>query len=80
MYRVLARTWRPQRFDELVGQHHIARALANAVESRRLAHAYIFAGVRGIGKTTVARILAKLGLRDRVQAVVVAYRTGLVTP
>jgi DNA polymerase-3 subunit gamma/tau len=59
MYRVLARTWRPQRFDELVGQHHIARALANAVESRRLAHAYIFAGVRGIGKTTVARILAK---------------------
>jgi len=59
MYRVLARTWRPQRFDELVGQLHVARALANAIESGRLAHAYIFAGVRGIGKTTVARILAK---------------------
>jgi len=59
MYRVLARTWRPQRFDELVGQLHVARALANAIESGRLAHAYIFSGVRGIGKTTVARILAK---------------------
>jgi len=59
MYRVLARKWRPQSFEELVGQQHIARALTNAIESERLAHAYIFAGVRGIGKTTVARVLAK---------------------
>jgi len=59
MYRVLARKWRPQGFAELVGQQHIARALTNAIESERLAHAYIFAGVRGIGKTTVARILSK---------------------
>ena len=59
MYRVLARKWRPQSFEELVGQQHITRALTNAIESERLAHAYIFAGVRGIGKTTVARVLAK---------------------
>jgi DNA polymerase-3 subunit gamma/tau len=59
MYQVLARKWRPQSFEELVGQPHVARALGNAVSSGRLAHAYIFAGVRGTGKTTVARILAK---------------------
>jgi DNA polymerase-3 subunit gamma/tau len=59
MYRVLARKWRPQSFEELVGQQHVARALTNAIETERLAHAYIFAGVRGIGKTTVARVLAK---------------------
>jgi DNA polymerase-3 subunit gamma/tau len=59
MYQVLARKWRPKSFEELVGQQHIARALRNALEQNRLAHAYIFAGLRGIGKTTVARILAK---------------------
>jgi DNA polymerase-3 subunit gamma/tau len=59
MYQVLARKWRPHNFDELVGQRHVAQALTNAVESDRLAHAYIFAGLRGSGKTTVARILAK---------------------
>jgi DNA polymerase-3 subunit gamma/tau len=58
-YRVLARSWRPQNFDELVGQGHVARTLTNAIESERMAHAYLFAGVRGTGKTTVARILAK---------------------
>jgi DNA polymerase-3 subunit gamma/tau len=58
-YQVLARKWRPQRFDELVGQKAVARTLANAVEADRLAHAYVFAGLRGTGKTTVARILAK---------------------
>jgi DNA polymerase-3 subunit gamma/tau len=59
MYQVLARTWRPQTLDELVGQPHVARTLRNALESGRIAHAYVFAGVRGTGKTTVARILAK---------------------
>ncbi len=59
MYQVLARKWRPRTFAELVGQQHVSKTLCNAVESDRLAHAYIFAGLRGTGKTTVARILAK---------------------
>ena len=59
MYQVLARKWRPRTFDELVGQDHVARTLANAIENDRLAHAYVFSGVRGTGKTSAARILAK---------------------
>ena len=59
MYQVLARKWRPQTFDMLVGQPHVARTLTNAIEADRLAHAYIFAGLRGTGKTSAARILAK---------------------
>ncbi|NIM02042.1 MAG: DNA polymerase III subunit gamma/tau [Acidobacteria bacterium] len=59
MYQVLARKWRPADFDELVGQKHVSKTLMNAIESGRLAHAYVFAGLRGTGKTTVARILAK---------------------
>ena len=59
MHQVLARKWRPRVFDEVVGQGQVTRTLANAVESDRLAHAYIFAGLRGTGKTSVARILAK---------------------
>ncbi|MFO7839982.1 MAG: DNA polymerase III subunit gamma/tau [Desulfosalsimonadaceae bacterium] len=58
-YLVLARKYRPQRFDEVVGQEHITRTLLNAISSGRLAHAILFAGPRGTGKTTVARILAK---------------------
>jgi DNA polymerase-3 subunit gamma/tau len=58
-YLVLARKWRPRRFSETVGQEHVLRALVNALESERLHHAYLFAGTRGVGKTTIARILAK---------------------
>ena len=58
-YLVLARKWRPQTFDELIGQEHVSRTLSNAIRSNRVAHAFLFAGVRGVGKTTAARILAK---------------------
>jgi len=59
-YEVLARKWRPQTFDEVVGQDHITRTLKKAVESGRLSHAYMFAGPRGCGKTSTARIMAKV--------------------
>jgi len=58
-YLVLARKWRPQTFDDLVGQEHVSRTLANAIQQNRVAHAFLFTGVRGVGKTTSARILAK---------------------
>ena len=58
-YQVLARKWRPKSFDTLVGQEHVVRALTNALENQRLHHAYLFTGTRGVGKTTIARILAK---------------------
>jgi DNA polymerase-3 subunit gamma/tau len=58
-YVVLARKWRPTRFEDLVGQEHVARTLANAIASGRIAHAFLFTGVRGVGKTTSARLLAR---------------------
>lgn len=58
-YVVLARKYRPKSFDQMVGQEHVVRALSNALEQQRLHHAYLFTGTRGIGKTTVSRILAK---------------------
>ncbi|MCB1623280.1 MAG: DNA polymerase III subunit gamma/tau [Pseudomonadales bacterium] len=58
-YLVLARKWRPKNFTDTVGQTHVLRALSNALEAGRLHHAYLFAGTRGVGKTTIARILAK---------------------
>ncbi len=58
-YQVLARKWRPQVFEDVVGQGHITRTLQNAIASGRLAHAFLFSGPRGVGKTTTARILAK---------------------
>ena len=58
-YTVLARRFRPQAFDDVVGQEHVSRALRNAIRARRVAHAYLFTGARGVGKTSMARILAK---------------------
>jgi DNA polymerase III subunit gamma/tau len=58
-YQVIARKWRPQTFADLVGQEHVTETLANAIKKDRVAHAYIFSGARGVGKTTAARILAK---------------------
>ncbi|HET9662760.1 MAG TPA: DNA polymerase III subunit gamma/tau, partial [Burkholderiales bacterium] len=59
MIQVLARKWRPRTFSELVGQEHVVKALTNALRERRLHHAYLFTGTRGVGKTTLARIIAK---------------------
>jgi len=58
-YEVLARKWRPQVFQDVIGQEHVTQTLTNAIKSDRLAHAYLFSGARGVGKTSVARILAK---------------------
>ncbi|MBS0375410.1 MAG: DNA polymerase III subunit gamma/tau [Proteobacteria bacterium] len=58
-YLVLARKWRPRAFDQLVGQEHVVRALSNALDTGRVHHAFLFTGTRGVGKTTIARLLAK---------------------
>jgi len=58
-YQVLARKWRPKSFQDMVGQQHVLKALTNALDNERLHHAYLFTGTRGVGKTTLARILAK---------------------
>ncbi len=59
-FQVSARKWRPQKFSELVGQEHIVRTLSNAIEMNRVSHAFLFSGTRGVGKTTTARILARV--------------------
>ena len=59
-YKVSARKWRPQKFSELVGQEHIVRTLTNSIELNRISHAFLFSGTRGVGKTTTARILARV--------------------
>lgn len=64
-YEVIARRWRPRTFDEVVGQRHVTETLKNAIATNRLAHAFLFAGPRGVGKTTTARILAKALNCDR---------------
>lgn len=68
-YEVLARKWRPQQFNDVVGQEHVTQTLRNAIMSDRIAHAYLFVGPRGIGKTSIARIFAKaLNCRQRTDA------------
>src|SRR5207245_10397959 len=57
-YQVTARKWRPQTFDDVVEQRHVTRTLRNAIRLGRIAHAYLFAGTRGVGKTTMARVFA----------------------
>ena len=75
-YQVLARKYRPQKFSEVIGQEHVTRTLKNAIEQERTAHGYIFSGHRGIGKTTVARILA-MALNCRSQDHPVAEPCGI---
>src|SRR5213595_4339878 len=58
-YQVIARKWRPQKFEDVTGQEVLTRTLQNAIEHGRLHHAYLFSGARGVGKTTTARLLAK---------------------
>jgi DNA polymerase-3 subunit gamma/tau len=66
-YQVLARKYRPQKFADVIGQEHVTRTLKNAIEQKRIASGYIFSGHRGIGKTTIARILAMaLNCRSKI--------------
>ena len=80
-YQVLARKWRPHTFHQVVGQQHVLKALINSLEQGRLHHAYLFSGTRGVGKTTIARVVAQtycgLGLL-KTPAVIEAKRQDFV--
>ena len=58
-YQVLSRKYRPQKFDEIIGQSHIVNTLINSIDSNRIAHGYLLSGLRGSGKTTIARVFSK---------------------
>ena len=66
-YQVLARKWRPSKFNELVGQEHVGRLLKNSIANESIAHAYLFTGTRGVGKTTAARIFSKTLMCSNLQ-------------
>ena len=77
--QVLARKWRPRNFDTLVGQQHVVKALTHALTHQRLHHAYLFTGTRGVGKTTIARIIAQaLGDNLGQQVVIENHPQGLL--
>ena len=78
-YQALARTWRPRSFDQLVGQQHVVRALRNAMAQGRVHHAMLFTGTRGVGKTTLGRIIAKC-LNCEAQDDITAEPCGLRRP
>ena len=78
-YQVLARKYRPQRFSDVIGQEHVTRTLQNAIAQQRVAHGYIFSGHRGIGKTTIARILA-MALNCRSKPILWRSRAASATP
>ena len=73
-YQVLARTWRPQRFDDLLGQEAVVQTLTNALGSGTIGQAYLFSGLRGVGKTTAARLLAKaVGYKQIADAIAMNF-------
>lgn len=71
-YLVLARKWRPKKFAEVVGQQHVLRALINGLDQDRLHHAFLFAGTRGVGKTTLAESLPNLSIVNKASALLPA--------
>ena len=75
-YQVIARKCRPQTFDEVVGQQHVTRTLTNAIKEKRIAHAFLFTGERGVGKTSVARLIAAGLLLVIASGTVAAFMTG----
>ena len=79
-YQVLARKWRPHNFAEVIGQAHVLKALINALDSGRLHHAYLFTGTRGVGKTTLARVLAKALNCETGSAASLSVCVALVLP
>jgi len=73
-YQVLARKWRPKSFSEVVGQQHVLKILSNALSLGRVHHAYLFSGTRGVGKTSIARLLAKgLNCESGITATLVVF-------
>jgi DNA polymerase-3 subunit gamma/tau len=79
-YQVLARKWRPQRFEDVLGQQAVTRTLKNALKSKRIAQAFVFSGPRGCGKTTTARILARAPAASRARRLTAASANRCRSP